>query len=282
MYRDEKGTIFLTYDGDTMSLHEWARDDRCPLRHYSSLQRRIEVLGWDDEKAITTPGKATPPRYIKAWGEEKRVSEWLRDERCKIDSPGAVYRRLNDGHDPETALSTPSGQLFGLIVTAFGETKSTGKWAEDDVCRVHPRTIVARIKKGGMSPEEAIRKPSPSPVKRSPEEWFAREVRAQQRLKEVKGYVPLRFLEDIRESLGKHAEMAYSNRHPDGTGSFCFGIWADLQTLPRLVHTMDVADLALSGRLWKSALEPQKMAKGYLYLFRNWFATDADGTVVYE
>lgn len=281
MYRDEEGTIFLTYDGDTMSVHEWARDDRCPLRHYSSLIRRVEVQGWDDEKAITTPGKETPPKYITAWGETKRVSEWLKDEKCKIDSAGAVYRRLKDGHDPETALSTPSGQLFGLIVTAFGETKSTGQWAQDDVCRVHPRTIVARVK-AGMSPEEAIRKPSPHPVKRDPQEWFAREVRAQQRLKEIKGYVPLPFLEDAVNSMGKHGEVAYSNRHPDGTGSFCFGIWADLPTLPRLVHAMDVANLGLSGRLWKSALEPQRMAEGYLYLFRNWFATDDDGTVVYE
>jgi hypothetical protein len=281
MYRDENGTIFLTYDGDTMTVHQWARDERCPLKHFSSLQRRIEVMGWDDEKAITTPGKETPPAYIKAWGEEKRIGEWLKDDRCKVEKSASLYRRLKDGHDPETAISTPPGQLFGLIVTAFGETKRTGLWQEDDVCRVHARTIVARIK-GGMSPEEAIRKPSSQPVKRDPEEWFHREVRAQQRLKEIKGYVPLVFLEETVASLGKHAEVAYSNRHPDGAGSFCFGIWTDLLTVPRLVHAMDRADLGLSGRLWKSALVPQRMGEGYLYLFRNWFATDEAGTVVYE
>lgn len=281
MYRDEEGTIFLTYDGDTMSVTDWLKDERCAVKHRSSLLRRVEKMGWDDEKALTTPAKETHPRYITAWGEKKRIHEWLKDERCKIDSDGALYRRLKDGHDPETALSTPSGHLFGLIVTAFGETKRTGLWQEDDVCRVHARTIVARIKKG-MSPEEAIRTPSPKPLERSPEEWFAREVRAQQRLKEVKGYVPLAFLEGVVASMGKNSEVAYSNRHPDGTGSFCFGIWTELRTLPRLVHAMDVADLGLSGRLWKGALAPQKMGEGYLYLFRNWFAADEDGTVVYE
>jgi hypothetical protein len=282
MYRDKDGTVFLTYDGDTMSINDWHKDKRCAVKHLSSLRRRVEIMGWDDEKAITYQAKETPPRYVTAWGERKRVSEWLKDKRCKIDSPGALYRRLNEGHDPETALSTPSGQLFGLIVTAFGETKSTGKWQEDDVCRVHARTIVARVKKG-MSPEEAIRKPSPKPLgDRTPQEWFEREVRAQQRLKEIKGLVPLAFLESAVTSLGKHAEVAYSNRHPDGQGSFCFGIWTDLRTLPRLVHAMDRADLGLSGRMWKGALAPQKMNHGYLYLFCNWFATDDDGTVVYE
>lgn len=282
MYRDEEGNIYLTYDGDTMSVTQWIKDERCKVKHLSSLRRRVEQMGWDDEKAITYPAKQTPPAYITAWGRTMRVSEWLKDPACKVTSPGVLYRRLKDGHDPETALSTPSGQLFGMIVTAFGETKSTGKWQEDDVCRVHARTIVKRIQ-SGMSPEEAIRNPSPRPLgDPTPQEWFEREVRAQQRLKEIKGYVPLPFLEDVVASLTKSAEVAYSNRHPDGNASFCFGIWADLATLPRLVHAMDAADLTLSGRLWKSALPPQKMGTGLLYLFRNWFATDDNGTVVYE
>lgn len=281
MFQDENGTIFLTYEGETKSLHQWVRDDRCTVKHVESLRRRVEKMGWDDERALRTPAKETPPAYITAWGEKKRISEWLKDPRCKVDKSGSVYRRIKDGHDPETALSTPPGQLFGLIVTAFGETKRTGLWQEDDVCRVHARTIVARIK-SGMSPEEAIRKPSPKPLERSPEEWFAREVRAQQRLQEVKGYVPPAFLDAVIASLGKGAEVAYSNRHPDGTGSFCFGMWSELGTLPRLVHAMDRTDLGLSGRMWKSALEPQKRGSGYLHLFRNWFATDDAGTVVYE
>ena len=281
MHYDDEGTLFLTYDGDTMTLTQWLNDDRCKVKHRSSLLRRVEKMGWDDEKALTTPAKYTPPAYITAWGETKRVGEWLDDDRCKIDSKGAVYRRLNQGHDPETALSTPSGHLLGMIVTAFGETKRTGLWQEDDVCRVHARTIVDRIKKG-MSPEEAIRTPSPKSLDRTPEEWFAREIRAQQRLKEIRGYVPRAFLEQTVAALTKDAEVAYSNRHPDGTGSCCFGIWTELRTLPRLIHAMDTVDLALSGRLWRQAQPPQKMGSGYLYLFGNWFVTDDDGTVVYE
>lgn len=282
MFKNENGIIFLTYDGDTKSATEWLKDKRCAVKHLSSLKRRVERMGWDDEKAITYPAKETPPAYITAWGERKRVGEWLKDQRCKIDSAGALYRRLKDGHDPETALSTPSGHLFGMIVTAFGETKRTGLWQEDDVCRVHARTIVKRIQ-DGMSPEEAIRKPSLKPMgDRTPQEWFEREVRAQRRLKEIKGLVPLTFMQDVVATLNKHSEVVYSNRHPDGEGSFCFGIWTDLRTLPRLIHAMDTADLSLTGRLWRAALEPQEMNSGYLYLFPHWFATDDDGTVVYE
>lgn len=281
MFQDENGKIYLTYDGDTKTLSAWTRDKRCAVKHAGSLERRVMKMGWDDEKALTHPAKETPPAYIEAWGERKRLTEWMKDPRCKIDNIGALSRRIKEGHDPETAISTPSGHMLGMIVTAFGETKRTGLWQQDDVCRVHARTIVARIK-NGMTPEDAIRKPSLKPLERTPEEWFAREVRAQQRLKEVKGYVPRTWLDETVATLSKHSEVAYSNRHPDGTGSFCLGIWTDLRTLPRLVHAMDVTDLTRSGRLWKSALEPTRMAEGYLYLFRNWFFTDAEGTVVYE
>jgi hypothetical protein len=42
--------------GETKNLIEWSNDSRCMV-HHAALIRRIRVLNWNPEKAITTPSK---------------------------------------------------------------------------------------------------------------------------------------------------------------------------------------------------------------------------------
>lgn len=281
MFYDDEGQIRLTYKGKSQTLKEWAADPDSVVDNASTIKNRVVKLKWDDEKCLTFPVRETKPRYITAWGETRRVTDWFNDERCKVTNIETLYRRLQDGKDPEEALTTPSGHMLGTIVTAWGETKMPGEWQEDCRCRVHARTIVKRME-AGMAPEAAIRNPSLKPIKRTPQELFEREVAAQRLLKEVKGFVPLSALQRAaKEATMRGSEVSFSNRHPDGDGSFCLGVWTDLRTLPRLAYAT-AAEPAISPLLWKSAGAPQRMHDGYLYLFRHWFATDDDGVALFE
>ena len=49
---NKRDNHYLTYNGETMSMSDWA--DRIGIP-YGTLRSRIYILGWDDERAITTP-----------------------------------------------------------------------------------------------------------------------------------------------------------------------------------------------------------------------------------
>lgn len=48
--------------------------------------------------------------FLKAFGEEKKLIDWLNDERCKV-SRDTIKQRLKNGWDVEKALSTPSKRI---------------------------------------------------------------------------------------------------------------------------------------------------------------------------
>ena len=72
----------------------------------------------------------------------------------------------NEGnYEPDNVKwSTPAEQAHNtrtnLRVTAFGETKVAGEWVRDPRCAVSSTSLRRRLKSGGLSPEEAISKPS--------------------------------------------------------------------------------------------------------------------------
>jgi len=41
--------------GEEKTCHEWVQSDVCVLRKTSTLHNRVFKLGWDPEKALTTP-----------------------------------------------------------------------------------------------------------------------------------------------------------------------------------------------------------------------------------
>jgi hypothetical protein len=55
--------------------------------------------------------------WISAFGDTKRISDWVDDDRCSI-SRGTLSQRLRAGWNPEEAISAP---LSATLVNAFGE-----------------------------------------------------------------------------------------------------------------------------------------------------------------
>lgn len=49
---NRRNNHYLTYNGETMSMSDWAERIGIP---YGTLRSRVYILGWDDERAITTP-----------------------------------------------------------------------------------------------------------------------------------------------------------------------------------------------------------------------------------
>lgn len=54
---NRRSVMALSWDGETKSLAEWSRDDRCVVP-YSTAYQRVTRLGWDLEKALTTPSSS--------------------------------------------------------------------------------------------------------------------------------------------------------------------------------------------------------------------------------
>lgn len=52
--RNRRITRTLTFNGQTLSIAEWAEKTGLPFR---TLKARIDKYGWDVDKALTTPGK---------------------------------------------------------------------------------------------------------------------------------------------------------------------------------------------------------------------------------
>ena len=99
--------LSLASFGERKTLIEWTQDPRCqvPLRE---LRTRIEK-GWDAEEAISTPSATRPSRArnsIQAFGEEKSISDWSRDDRAAV-SGLTIAARVQRGWAPEEAISTP-------------------------------------------------------------------------------------------------------------------------------------------------------------------------------
>ena len=170
--------------GERRPLGEWMRDGRCVVSR-KALGRRLR-LGWELEKAMTTPERGDLPvnvqgRFVEAFGERKNMRQWGLDARCVVDL-GTLKQRLGRDWEPQRALTTPpmpTDHLRGKHLpkrtqreaTAFGETKALGLWARDPRCRVEHTTLAYRLGKG-WDPERAIDTPQGSreaaPTARAP------------------------------------------------------------------------------------------------------------------
>ena len=86
----------------------WSRDSRCRVSE-GALRKRLQI-GWDSERALTTPrDQKSFPRAITAFGETMSLSAWARAARCMVP-PMTLFNRLGRGWPPEEALTTPPRQ----------------------------------------------------------------------------------------------------------------------------------------------------------------------------
>lgn len=150
---------YLTLEGETKTIADWARDSRC-VPDVNTLRCRLQ-LGWSLADALTLPVR--PEVMLTAWGETKRLPDWLTDARCIVERP-VLEHRLQMGWHPVAALSTSPDPNQ---IEAFGETKAVGDWARDARCAVSDELLRSRIA-GGWHPEEAMTEPikSHAPRKR--------------------------------------------------------------------------------------------------------------------
>ena len=104
--RNRRNNRLVTYLGVTKTLSEWADDDRSQVS-YKVLWERMQD-GWKFEKALLTPmRRKNGYRVIRAWEEEKSITEWVEDPRCPGVNIKTLWKRINDGWVPERAISTP-------------------------------------------------------------------------------------------------------------------------------------------------------------------------------
>lgn len=104
----------VTAFGETKTLAGWAADPRCGVA-VTGLRRRLDVLGWEPERAITTPHrldvpKPAPPRrwpLHAAFGESRTLADWARDPRCRVGRRVLQLRVVRLGWDVERAITTP-------------------------------------------------------------------------------------------------------------------------------------------------------------------------------
>jgi|GEM_PF-4346205 len=102
-----RAPTFLNAFGERKSLSEWAADSRCSIS-LRELTSRIKK-GMPPEEAITTPTDLRTARVattVAAFGEEKTIGEWARDERAAVGHL-TIRARLDLGWEPEVAIVTP-------------------------------------------------------------------------------------------------------------------------------------------------------------------------------
>ena len=109
--RNTRRTHYLTYNGQTKPLTDWADEMQIPR---FVLDTRINKLGWSVEKALTTKVKnANRPCYLTLNGITKTITEWANETGIP---KGTLLHRINIlGWSVEKALTTKVRQQSNNI-----------------------------------------------------------------------------------------------------------------------------------------------------------------------
>jgi len=159
-YDWERARLPISAFGETKTLNEWFRDERCTITR-ESLRIRL-AMGWDAERAISAAksDQSLPP--ITHAGRTLTLRGWADLTGIRYRT---LYRRLyQEGMDFASAVDAGPQRTAPVVpVTAFGETKALTRWAIDERAAVSASTIRTRIA-NGWDPERAIREPPSTPT----------------------------------------------------------------------------------------------------------------------
>lgn len=103
---NKRTTRYLIAFGKKKTISEWIKDDRCLIKNRKTIQSRIS-RGWSDVKILSTPyleNDHHAKKYI-GFGEEKTITNWLKDKRCIIKCD-VLRDRVNAGWSIEDAITT--------------------------------------------------------------------------------------------------------------------------------------------------------------------------------
>lgn len=101
--------VRVTAFGETRTVAEWASDPRC-LVEYDTLYSRIQVLGWNPERALMTKRGTRKDGnvLVRAFGSTRTLKEWSRDPRCVVGYRTLWFRIQSRHWDPELAITLPA------------------------------------------------------------------------------------------------------------------------------------------------------------------------------
>lgn len=100
---NRRNTKYCSIDGVTKPLSEWCSEYNMPL---SVVGSRIRVMGWDIQKALTTPVNKSDERgqIVEINGIRKTIKEWCIQYGI---SRNTVYGRVRRGIDLVSAITMP-------------------------------------------------------------------------------------------------------------------------------------------------------------------------------
>jgi len=107
--------------------------------------------------------------YLNAFGEQKTLSQWVDDKRCRVEY-ATLQKRLRLGWDSEDALTIiagDGGRLYkpkkdSKFYKAFGESKTLFQWSKDERCKPSYKMLWQRVEQLGWHIEDAIKIPTKS------------------------------------------------------------------------------------------------------------------------
>jgi hypothetical protein len=129
-----KGNHAITFDGETKTAAEWARDPRVKVAGHTIMVRKRN--GMSDYDALFSPklthngGRDKPPPKVRIAhkrsnavaltinGVTKTAKEWSREPGCTV-SDGTIRLRFRQGWDHELAVfspPTPAGGMRGSVI----------------------------------------------------------------------------------------------------------------------------------------------------------------------
>lgn len=101
--RNRGDNIFLTYNGRTQCMSDWAKElDLCLQMVYGRWDR-----GWSDSDCLSVPSNATKETLIEYHGRYQSIAAWARE--LEIEK-SVIYNRLRRGWSVERSLGTPKGR----------------------------------------------------------------------------------------------------------------------------------------------------------------------------
>lgn len=135
----------ITWNNQTRNISDWARSVGMSP---DNLMRRLD-LGWDFERAITTPIKT--PQFADVL-DNKPLQHVAADVGI---NPNTLTNRLKAGMDLDTAIATPVKEQRGPI-SFNGRTMTLKAWADE--FGIQDRTLGNRLARG-WSVEKALTTP---------------------------------------------------------------------------------------------------------------------------
>ena len=104
--------------------------------------------------------------YLLAFGEEKTLSQWVDDKRCRVEY-ATLQKRLRLGWHSEDAISIKSGEggrsykpkKDSKFYKAFDESKTLFEWSKDKRCSPSYKMLWQRVEQLGWHIEDAIEIP---------------------------------------------------------------------------------------------------------------------------